>query len=81
MLALIGAIPLLPGRARQGAEPANPISSSPGLQRRIEVIRQGVALLIGSLLSSMTTRILGIYRHEELLNEVELAIASSTHQR
>ena len=30
-----GAIPLLPGRDKQGAEPAHPISSSPRLQRRI----------------------------------------------
>jgi hypothetical protein len=49
-------------------------------QRRIQVIRPGVShdrlvVVVDA------TRILGIYRHEELLNEVELAIASSTHQR
>jgi uncharacterized protein YcbX len=34
---------LLPGRAKQGAEPANPISLRPRRQRRIQVIRPGLS--------------------------------------
>jgi hypothetical protein len=37
--------------------------------------------MIRSLSSSVTTRILWIYRREELLDEVELLIAWSIHQR
>ena len=39
---LILALPLLPGRAKQGAEPANPISLRPRRKRRIQVIRPGI---------------------------------------
>jgi hypothetical protein len=33
---------LLPGRAKQRAEPADPISLRPRRQRRIQVIRPGI---------------------------------------
>ena len=81
ILALTGAIPLAAGSGEAGSGACGPDQPAPAPSTPDPSDPAERFLMIGSLSSSMATRILGIYRHEELLNEVELAIASSTHQR